>query len=113
MSIRFSLFLFLVFNISFQTVTFSQSNDLLSGPMLGYNTMREVGIWVQAQDESEIKIKYWNSSDRSKVKITKSINTIEEKANTATVSLGYLEPGTTYTYQIYVCLLYTSPSPRD
>jgi len=99
---QFRLGLFLIVSFCAQTVIFAQSNELLSGPMLGYNTMREVGIWVQAEEESEVNIKYWNSSDRSKVKNTKPINTLMEKANTATISIGYLEPGTTYTYQIYV-----------
>ncbi len=82
--------------------TFAQVDDLLSGPMLGYNALREVSIWVQAQDESDITIKYWPSSDRSVIKVTKPIATLYEKANTATVTIGYLEPGTTYTYQILV-----------
>ena len=92
----------IVFSFLITTGTFAQVDDLLSGPMLGYNALREVSIWVQAQEESDITIKYWPSSDRSVVKVTKPIATLYEKANTATVTIGYLEPGTTYTYQILV-----------
>ena len=80
----------------------AQSADLLTGPMLGYNTLREVGIWVQASDECEVSVRYWPSTDRSQVSNTKPQTVIREKAHTATVSVGYLEPGTTYTYQIII-----------
>jgi len=70
--------------------------------MLGYNTLREVGIWVQASDECEVSVRYWPSTDRSQVSNTKPQTVIREKAHTATVSVGYLEPGTTYTYQIII-----------
>lgn len=87
--------------LQFITLTIlAQSAKVESGPMLGYNTLREVGIWVQASDECDVSIKYWPSADRSDIKSTKPLAVQYEKAHTATISIGYLEPGTTYTYQI-------------
>lgn len=80
----------------------AQDENLLAGPMLGYNTVREVAIWVQTTRESEVSIKYWNAALRNQKSTTKPIQTQDEKANTATIVIGYLEPGTTYSYQILV-----------
>jgi len=94
-----SLLLFL--SISFQGLK-AQTEGLLSGPMLGYNTVREVAIWVQTKKESEVSIKYWNAALRKDKTETKKFKTTYEKAYTATVAIGYLDPGTTYSYQILV-----------
>jgi len=83
--------------------SFSLSGQsIISGPMLGYNTLREVGVWVQADEECSVNIRYWPSSDRTDIHHTKETSTLQKKANTATIAIGPLEPGTTYTYQVLV-----------
>lgn len=81
-------------------VAIAQDAQIIAGPMLGYNTLREVAIWVQADAEAKVSIRYWPSTDRKAKKETKPQAVTYEKAHTATIAIGYLEPGTTYTYQL-------------
>jgi alkaline phosphatase D len=73
--------------------------QIKSGPMLGYNTLREVGIWVETKKPQSVDFQYWPQSDPSnKTIITQT--THQRKGNTTTFQTYLLEPGTTYNYQI-------------
>lgn len=74
------------------------SAQLKSGPMLGYNTMREVLVWVELEKPGKAELAYWNNGDTVKIKAT----AIEESSNTIKFITELLEPGTTYNYQIIV-----------
>jgi alkaline phosphatase D len=73
-----------------------------SGPMLGYNTMREVGVWMQLENQGYAAIRYWPKSNKSDALISETFYVENYKANTATIALGPLEPGTRYEYSIIV-----------
>lgn len=90
----------LLFLLFFVVDTTAQ--DLRSGPMLGYNTMREVGIWVQLQDQGYVSIKYWPEGNEIESQSTETFYSENYKANTATLALTNLEPGTTYNYKVIV-----------
>jgi alkaline phosphatase D len=66
--------------------------------MLGYNTMRQVLVWVELEEPGEATFVYWNNGDTVKIKAT----AIEESSNTIKFITELLDPGTTYNYQIIV-----------
>jgi alkaline phosphatase D len=85
----------------------SAQSKLKSGPMLGYNEMREVAIWIQTTEPAKVKIAYWPDSIKGKniksvTKYSPEHSTLEENVNTATLILGNLEPGVKYQYQVIV-----------
>jgi alkaline phosphatase D len=74
--------------------------QIKSGPMLGYNTMREVAVWVQTENTSTVTMTYH-------VKDNLELNscaqkTLEENAYTARLIAKNLEPGTSYQYEITI-----------
>jgi len=94
---------FLVVNALILLLTGSiVAQGILSGPMLGYNTMREVGIWVQLDTEGYAKVRYWPKANKSDQKHSETFYVESYKANTATIPLGPLEPGTEYEYSVIV-----------
>jgi len=101
--------------LSFLIVTFlfavSNAQFIKSGPMLGYNTMTEVGIWVQLEEQGYVSIQYWPEGNDIETEITETFYTENYKANTATLALTGLEPGTTYNYKLVVNDL-NSPSAQ-
>jgi len=93
-----------LFSLLFITFTsFTQSSKLVSsGPMLGYNEMREVMIWIQTKNEAEVYIEYWPISEPTKKAKTYLVNTKREDAYTAHLVCSLLEPGTAYEYEIWI-----------
>lgn len=77
------------------------NSQIASGPMLGYNTMREVAIWVQLENEGSISIQY-RKKGKSDFRKSEEYITDDQKANTQTIPIAFLEPGTLYEYQIIV-----------
>lgn len=69
--------------------------------MLGYNTMKEVLVWVQTEKEQKVKLEYWPEKQTDK-KLYSSYTTKNQEARTARLKAQDLEPGTTYQYQIYL-----------
>lgn len=67
--------------------------------MLGYNTMREVSVWVQFEKEMNLQFVYYNVNGIKKHQ-TSSYRTSNENSNVAHFIAKDLEPGTEYSYQI-------------
>lgn len=88
--------------VSAVTLQSAITQNLKSGPMLGYNTMREVGIWLQMEEQGYAAIRYWPQADKSDMKMSEIFYVERYKANTATVSIGPLEPGVIYEYSVIV-----------
>lgn len=99
LSVRIPIFLGVIF-LSLG-ISLAQ-NQLRSGPMLGYNTMREVAIWVQTDDVAEVELRYWPLSDVRAIQQSASAKTSVEEAYTATLLADSLEEGTEYEYQVIV-----------
>ncbi len=87
------------------------SQSLKSGPMMGYNTMREVGVWVQLENQGYVSIKYWPKDNDAEAQNSETFYSEDYKANTATISLTNLEPGTTYKYKVIVNDLESPTTP--
>lgn len=83
------------------TFGFVLSAQILSGPMLGHNTMREVSIWLQTEEPAVVYLEYWKEGTEDKF-VTGRVNTIPFRGNTAHLFATYLEPGTRYEYEIFV-----------
>lgn len=91
-----SLFLLLSFLLSFSAL----KSQIKSGPMLGYNTMREVMVWVQTEKSQKVKL-IWSSKD-GKNNGNSLINTQNKSSFTAHLKADNLEPGTNYSYSIFL-----------
>lgn len=72
--------------------------QIQSGPMLGYNSMREVAVWIQTNNAEEIIFTWWQQGTDSIQ--SKTYYSKDESAFTAHLIADYLEPGTTYRYEI-------------
>ncbi|MFK8057771.1 MAG: alkaline phosphatase [Saprospiraceae bacterium] len=76
--------------------------QLRSGPMLGYNTMREVAVWVQTDNAAEVELRYWRLDDVRAIQRSASAKTSSKDAFTATLLADSLEQGTAYEYQVLI-----------
>ena len=74
--------------------------QLRAGPMLGYNTMREVAVWVQTVGPEEVRLRYWPVEAVRDIHYTASAKTSGEGAFCATLVADSLREGTTYEYQV-------------
>ncbi len=95
--------LFLVFMLLLVSgsVVLAQAR-LRSGPMLGYNTMREVAIWVQTVEPAQVRVRYWPITDVRDMKYSAFAKTRADSALTATLIADSLTQGTTYEYQVLI-----------
>lgn len=93
-------FAFLIFLIVTSS-SLLQAQQIIAGPMLGYNTMREVAVWVQMDEEAEVYLAVEPVDTSGKLLQGFSIKTDNQKANTATLISPLLEPGTSYSAQVY------------
>lgn len=68
--------------------------------MLGYNTMKECGIWMQLENAGEVKLILKESGASEQRIFTES--TDSEDYNIVKFILGDLKPGTKYTYELEI-----------
>ncbi len=73
---------------------------LRSGPMLGYNTMREVAVWVQTTDSAEVSLRFWKQTEPTSKHLSASAKTVPESAFCATLVADSLDEGTAYAYEV-------------
>jgi alkaline phosphatase D len=69
--------------------------------MLGYNTMKEVQIWVQTTEQAQVEIEYWQVGKTDSVLTSDSHETNKEEAYTKRITLE-TEPGTSYEYRLLI-----------
>jgi alkaline phosphatase D len=88
--------------ITFTFVNSLYSQQVVSGPMLGYSEMRESIIWLQLDSDAKVKAKYIQQDSTENSYFTDE--KIAEKENAYTVKLiaDRLLPGKYYDYEIYV-----------
>lgn len=93
-------FLFILF-LYLSSIAFAQNALVRSGPMLGYSSMKEVGIWIQLEKEAEVKVRYWpvsNEKDKKETAIAKS-----QSGNSFICQLiAEVNPGIKYNYAIII-----------
>ncbi|MCB0564131.1 MAG: alkaline phosphatase family protein [Phaeodactylibacter sp.] len=90
--------LFLFFSCSM----FAQHPLLQSGPMLGYNEMREVLLWVQTKEAANVQFAYWAKDKPAEKHYTDEKATQKSEAFTAKLIADEVEPGTDYSYQVLI-----------
>lgn len=96
---RFILSLLL---ISAATWLGAQASLLQSGPMLGYNEMREVLLWVQTTQPAEVQFAYWPTAAPEQRQLTATHATTHADAFAAKLLADAVEPGTAYTYELRI-----------
>lgn len=80
----------------------AQSSLLQSGPMLGYNEMKEVLLWVQTTAAAEVQFAYWPQSEPASRRLTTVKQTQAEDAFTAKLLADELAPGVAYAYELLI-----------
>lgn len=81
---------------------FAQKGALEAGPMPGYSAKREVQLWLQTKSPASIQVQYWRQENPRQVLLTDPIETSMQQECVAHVSIGNLEPGATYEYDVLV-----------
>lgn len=97
---RFSLALALLLVLSLNS--FAQASLLQSGPMLGYNEMKEVLLWAQATEAAQVQFAYWPKEKPSDRRFTAEKQTIKAEAFTAKLIADEVEPGIGYAYELLI-----------
>jgi alkaline phosphatase D len=104
---RFALFLGFFL---YATTSFGQR--IKAGPMVGHVAMMEAKLWLQTTGAAKVEFVYWDTTGvgaklanpRKYKKAATSQTYLADASNDHIVhaTLGRLEPGTTYAYQIYI-----------
>ena len=68
---------------------FSQNNLLQSGPMVGYCEMKEAVIWLQAKENTSVKIEYFAVDNPAKVFTSDNYNSSKENGLDGVSSFFY------------------------
>lgn len=95
------LFLCLAFCLTCLSI-FGQPELLQSGPMLGYNEMREVLLWVQTKAEAEVRFAYWEKAKPAQKWYTSPVKTSAQQAFTAKLIADQVQPGRQYEYELQI-----------
>lgn len=80
----------------------AQTEMIMSGPMPGYSTMKECGIWVQLKGSAEVKIVYWAKETRSRKLETNTVQTKASNAYIAHLIADEVAPGMVYNYFVEI-----------
>jgi alkaline phosphatase D len=75
---------------------------LQSGPMVGYSDMKEVLLWAQTTQPARVSIQYWEQGKPQARKSTGEVRTQKETACVARLLASGLEPGKTYSYEVFL-----------
>lgn len=80
----------------------AQAELLQSGPMLGYNEMKEVLLWAQTTQPAEVQFAYWPQDKPEERHLTRLKRTLEAEAFTAKLVADEVEPGRAYDYELRI-----------
>lgn len=83
------------------SVVLGQDN-IQSGPMVGYSTMREVLLWVQTKETAEVHFEYFEKQAPGHRFKTETVTTHKRDAFVAKLVADNVLPGKKYTYQLFV-----------
>lgn len=96
-----------------QSFVLLAQSTIMNGPMQGYSTMTEVGIWIQIDGIESIKLEYWKVDEADVLTVLPSESFPNEHIYKFIIE--NLTPGTEYEYQVMVNggnKLHVSHSPR-
>ena len=80
----------------------AQAELLQSGPMLGYNEMKEVLLWVQTTEAADVQFDYWPAEDAKDRHTTATYQTNAAEAFTARLIADEVEPGIDYQSELKI-----------
>lgn len=83
-------------------INLSAKDKVRSGPMLGYAEMREVLIWLQTNENSQVYIEYTEQEGQKNLYKTKTVITTDANWNVAHLICDKVVPNMTYTYKVFV-----------
>ena len=89
------------------TTAGSTDKLLQAGPMLGYNDLREVAVWVQTTQAATVQLAYTHGGQRY---LSDAVTTEKSQAYTATLIADQVQPGQTYPYDILINGAAVTPS---
>ena len=91
------------FSIWLLGIGFGLSQDQIqSGPMVGYSTMREVLLWVQTTAAAKVHFEYYEQGFPEKRFETETITTHADDGFIAKLIANQVLPGKTYTYEVVI-----------
>lgn len=78
----------------------AQAVEIVAGPMPGHSAMRQVKVWVQIDEPAEVRLRYWVDGQADSVATSDPVTARPERANTVTIEVPGLEPGSQYRYEV-------------
>ncbi|MEO1436390.1 MAG: alkaline phosphatase D family protein [Bacteroidota bacterium] len=95
---RFFLLCCLIYSIQ----SLGQNQYLAAGPMLGYNELREVMVWVQTTEAALVGMEYWDKGNPDVRFKSNLVRTEKHKGFTAHLLADQVLPGRSYEYSILI-----------
>ncbi|EMP05617.1 hypothetical protein LEP1GSC124_2616 [Leptospira interrogans serovar Pyrogenes str. 200701872] len=94
--------IFYFFSLFFNHILNAESAKIVSGPILGYSTLKEVLVWVQTDQKSNVKLEYSEIGNSKNKLFSEEIQTKSEQGFIAKLIANQVEPGKKYNYNILI-----------
>lgn len=94
--------IFYFFSLFFNHILNAESAKIVSGPILGYSTLKEVLVWVQTDQKSNVKLEYSEIGNSKNKLFSEEIQTKLEQGFIAKLIANQVEPGKKYNYNILI-----------
>lgn len=82
--------------------TLLSAQPRINGPMPGHVDMMEANIWLQCHGPCQVQLSYWPLSAPDSIVALPGVRSDARNAHAMTVTVGGLQPGRTYGYQVAV-----------
>jgi alkaline phosphatase D len=80
----------------------TETDALLSGPLVGYSEMTETMIWLQTRRPARVQVRYWVQGKPETTRLSEEYRTTHAGDGIAKFTLSGLTFGTRYDYEVYV-----------
>lgn len=95
---RVLYYLLLIFNLQLN----AEAAKIVSGPILGYSTLKEVLVWIQTDQASKVALEYSEIGNPRNRYISETIQTDYKTGFIAKLIANRVEPGKSYNYNLLV-----------
>jgi alkaline phosphatase D len=75
---------------------------LRAGPMPGWADLREAAVWLQTSRAADVQLRYFPEGRPEAARLTPVASTRPDEDFVAVFTLGELDPGTRYAYEVYL-----------
>ncbi|UOG41468.1 alkaline phosphatase D family protein [Leptospira noguchii] len=86
----------------FSHILGAESAKIVSGPILGYSTLKEVLVWIQTDRKSNVKLEYSEVGNPKNRFFSEEIQTNPKTGFIAKLIANQVEPGKKYNYNILI-----------